>query len=159
MLRKLIIPYQGLSREVWFLALTTLVNRAGAMVIPFLSLYLTRYLGLTMGQVGWIMTCYGLGSVLGVFLGGKFSDRFGYYKVMLGSLSITGLIFIALQVVESFYGFCAGIFLLTLVADAFRPAICSGLSTSMARSASKITAWPFNRAMLSRIRAMSSGSA
>ena len=123
MLRKLIIPYQGLSREVWFLALTTLVNRAGAMVIPFLSLYLTRYLGLTMGQVGWIMTCYGLGSVLGVFLGGKFSDRFGYYKVMLGSLSITGLIFIALQVVETFYGFCAGIFLLTLVADAFRPAI------------------------------------
>ena len=123
MLRKFIIPYQGLSREVWFLALTTLVNRAGAMVIPFLSLYLTRYLGLTMGQVGWIMTCYGLGSVLGVFLGGKFSDRFGYYKVMLGSLSITGLVFIALQVVESFYGFCAGIFLLTLVADAFRPAI------------------------------------
>lgn len=123
MLKTLIIPYRGLSREVWFLALTTLVNRAGAMVIPFLSLYLTRYLGLTMSQVGWIMTCYGLGSVLGVFLGGKFSDRFGYYKVMLVSLSLTGLIFLALQVVETFYGFCIGIFTLTLVADTFRPAI------------------------------------
>ncbi len=123
MFKKLIVPYQGLSREVWFLALTTLVNRAGAMVIPFLSLYLTRHLGFTMGQVGWIMTCYGIGSVLGVFLGGRFSDRFGYYRVMLGSLSITGLIFLSLQVVATFYGFCAGIFLLTLVADAFRPAI------------------------------------
>ena len=120
MLKKLITPYKGLSREVWFLALTTLVNRAGAMVIPFLSLYLTRSLGFTMGQVGWIMTCYGIGSVLGVFLGGKFSDRIGYYKVMLGSLSLTGLIFLSLQVVETFYGFCLGIFMLTLVADAFR---------------------------------------
>lgn len=123
MLSKLIHPYRGLSREVWFLALTTLVNRAGAMVIPFLSLYLTRSLGFSMGQVGWIMTCYGLGSVMGVFLGGKLSDHLGYYRVMLWSLNVTGLVFLALQFVESFYGFCAGIFVLTLVADMFRPAI------------------------------------
>ena len=123
MLHKLILPYRGMSREVWFLALTTLVNRAGAMVIPFLSLYLTRYLGFTMGQVGWIMSCYGLGSVIGVYFGGKLSDHIGYYKVMLGSLFTTGLVFIGLQFVESFYGFCVGIFFLTLVADAFRPAI------------------------------------
>jgi predicted MFS family arabinose efflux permease len=123
MLKKLILPYRGLSNEVWFLALTTLVNRAGAMVIPFLSLYLTRYLGFSMGQVGWIMTCYGVGSVIGVYFGGKLSDRVGYYKVMLVSLITTGLVFIGLQYVESFYGFCLGIFLLTLVADLFRPAI------------------------------------
>ncbi len=123
MLSKLIHPYTGLSREVWFVALTTLVNRAGAMVIPFLSLYLTRSLGFSMGQVGWIMTCYGLGSVMGVFLGGKLSDHLGYYRVMLWSLNITGLVFLGLQFIESFYGFCAGIFVLTLVADVFRPAI------------------------------------
>ena len=123
MLQKLIHPYRGLSKEIWFLALATLVNRAGAMVIPFLSLYLTRYLGFSMGQVGWIMSCYGLGSVVGVYFGGKLSDHLGYYQVMLGSLFTTGLVFIGLQYVESFYGFCAGIFFLTLVADAFRPAI------------------------------------
>jgi predicted MFS family arabinose efflux permease len=123
MLSKLILPYRGLSNEVWFLALTTLVNRAGAMVIPFLSLYLTRSLGFSMGQVGWIMTCYGLGSVVGVYFGGKLSDHLGYYQVMLWSLIFTGLVFFGLQYIESFYGFCAGIFLLTLVADVFRPAI------------------------------------
>lgn len=128
MLNKLINPYRGLSSEVWFLALTTLVNRAGAMVIPFLSLYLTRSLGFSMGQVGWIMTCYGLGSVVGVYLGGKLSDQFGYYKVMLWSLSTTGLVFLGLQYVESFYGFCLGIFILTLVADMFRPAIWVALN-------------------------------
>lgn len=123
MLKKLIIPYQGLSREVWYLALTTLINRAGAMVIPFLSLYLTKYLEFSLGQVGWIMSCYGIGSVFGVFIGGKLSDRIGYYAVMLGSLFATGFVFLGLQFIESFYGFCFGIFTLTLFADAFRPAI------------------------------------
>lgn len=128
MLTKLITPYKGLSREVWFLALTTFVNRAGAMVIPFLSLYLTKYLGFTFGQVGWIMTCYGLGSVVGVFFGGKLADKIGYHKVMYTSLFLTGLAFFALQFIVSFYFLCIGVFLLTVVADAFRPAIWVALS-------------------------------
>ena len=42
MFDKILEPYRGLSREVWFMALTTLINRTGAMVIPFMSLYLTN---------------------------------------------------------------------------------------------------------------------
>jgi len=128
MLTKLITPYKGLSREVWFLALTTFVNRAGAMVIPFLSLYLIKYLGFTFGQVGWIMTFYGLGSVVGVFFGGKLADKIGYYKVMYTSLFLTGVAFFILQFITSFYLLCLGIFILTLVADAFRPAIWVALA-------------------------------
>lgn len=123
MLTKIITPYRGLSKEVWFLALTTFINRAGAMVIPFLSLYLTKYLGYSLGQVGWIMTFYGLGSVVGVFFGGKLTDKIGYYKVMYISLFLTGIAFFILQYITSFYLLCAGIFILTVVADAFRPAI------------------------------------
>ncbi len=82
MLKKILKPYQGLSKEVWFMALTMFVNRAGAMVVPFLSLYLTNFLDFSLEKVGWIMSCYGLGSVAGVFIGGKLADRIGYYKVM-----------------------------------------------------------------------------
>ena len=57
--------FKGLSKEVWWLALITLINRAGTMVIPFLSLYLTKSLSFTIPDVGWIMSCFGLGSVLG----------------------------------------------------------------------------------------------
>ena len=128
MLTKIISPYKGLSKEVWFLALTTLINRAGAMVIPFLSLYLTKYLGFTLGQVGWIMTFYGFGSVIGVYFGGKLTDKIGYYKVMYVSLILTGIAFLALQYIYSFYALCAGVFILTLVADAFRPAIWVALA-------------------------------
>ena len=41
-----------MPRGVWVLFATTLVNRAGMMVLPFLVLYLTRDLGFTAGQAG-----------------------------------------------------------------------------------------------------------
>ena len=34
---------QGLPVEIWVLAAVTLVNRAGTMVLPFLALYITRF--------------------------------------------------------------------------------------------------------------------
>ena len=61
-------------------------------------------------------------------LGGKLTDRIGYYKVMKTSLFLTGLLFLALQFVTTFYGFCIGIFLVMLVADTFRPAMFVALS-------------------------------
>lgn len=121
--------FKGLSKEVWWLALITLINRAGTMVIPFLSLYLTKSLNFTIPDVGWIMSCFGLGSVLGSWLGGKLTDKFGYYKVMLFSLIGTGIAFLAMQFVTTFAGFCVGIFGLMVVADAFRPAMFVALSS------------------------------
>lgn len=120
--------FKGLSKEVWWLALITLINRAGTMVIPFLSLYLTKDLDFSLKDVGWIMSCFGGGSVLGSWLGGRLTDKIGSYKVMKTSLFLTGLLFIALQFVTTFYGFCIGIFLVMLVADTFRPAMFVALS-------------------------------
>lgn len=114
--------FKGLSKEVWWLALITLINRAGTMVIPFLSLYLTENLGFALDNVGTIMTCFGLGSLIGAWLGGKLTDIIGYYKVMLISLILSGALFIGLQFLEGFYTICAGICVLMIVADAFRPA-------------------------------------
>ncbi|MEM5566784.1 MFS transporter [Psychroserpens sp. AS72] len=120
--------FRGLSREVWWLALITLINRAGTMVIPFLSLYLKDDLNFSMSDVGWIMSAFGLGSVAGSWLGGKLTDKIGYYKVMVRSLLSTGFLFIALQFLNSFTSICIGIFLVMLVADTFRPAMFVALS-------------------------------
>lgn len=120
--------FKGLSKEVWWLSLITLINRAGTMVIPFLSLYLTKNLSFTLEDVGWIMSCFGLGSVVGAWIGGKLTDRFGFYKVMIFSLLFTGILFVLLQYASSFLGICVGIFLVMLVADMFRPAIFVALN-------------------------------
>lgn len=120
--------FKGLSQEVWWLALITLINRAGTMVIPFLSLYLTKSLNFTLSEVGWIMSAFGLGSVIGSWIGGRLTDKIGYYKVMVFSLITTGILFIALQFLTTFSSFCLGIFLVMLVADMFRPAMFVALS-------------------------------
>lgn len=120
--------FKGLSKEVWWLSLITLINRAGTMVIPFMSLYLTDSLDFTLKNVGWIMTCFGVGSVVGSWLGGKLTDKIGSYKVMAVSLFLTGILFVALQYVTTLLGFCIGIFLVMLVADTFRPAMFVALS-------------------------------
>lgn len=120
--------FKGLSTEVWWLALITLINRAGTMVIPFLSLYLTDNLGFSLSKVAWVMSAFGLGSVVGTWIGGKLTDRIGYYKVMVRSLLSTGILFICLQFLETFFSLCIGIFLVMAVADTFRPAMFVAMS-------------------------------
>lgn len=93
------------------------------MVLPFLSLYLTEDLSISLANVGWIMTSFGLGSLAGSWLGGKLTDRFGYYKVMFWSLLLTGFLFIGLQYVDTFISFTIAIFLTMTIADTFRPAM------------------------------------
>jgi predicted MFS family arabinose efflux permease len=127
-LNNYINTFRGLSKEVWWLALITLINRAGTMVVPFLSLYLKDNMHFTLSNVGWIMSAFGLGSVAGSWLGGKLTDKIGYYKVMVYSLWITGLLFIGLQFLNTFVSICIGVFVVMLVADSFRPAIFVALN-------------------------------
>lgn len=127
-LNNYINTFKGLSREVWWLSLITFINRSGTMVIPFLSLYLNKSLDISIPNIGWIMSFFGLGSLVGTWIGGKLTDKIGYYKVMFVSLVLTGIFFVLLQYITTFEGFCIGIFLVMLVADAFRPAMFVALS-------------------------------
>ena len=127
--RNYINNFKGFSREVWILTLITFINRAGTMVLPFLSKYLKEDLHFSYNQVGWIMVCFGLGSMLGSYLGGKLSDKIGFYKIMVFSLFTSGLMFFGLQYITTFYGLCFGIFAIMAVADMFRPAMFVSLGT------------------------------
>lgn len=120
--------FKGLSTEVWWLGLITLINRAGTMVVPFLSLYLTKNLNFSLAEVGWIMSSFGAGSVLGSWLGGKLTDKIGYYKIMVFSLIASGILFVFLQYLNTFVQICVGVFILLAVADMFRPAMFVALS-------------------------------
>ncbi|MEM9991530.1 MAG: MFS transporter [Bacteroidota bacterium] len=114
--------YSGLAPSVWLLSLVMLINRSGAMVIPFLSLYLTSNLGFSLPQVGWVMSAFGLGSMAGSFIGGKLVDKIGHYQVQFYALFLSSFCFFAMIWVTSFWSICGMIFLTTTITDAFRPA-------------------------------------
>ncbi|MCG9972955.1 MDR family MFS transporter [Christiangramia crocea] len=121
--RSYLESFGGLRKEIWLLSLITLINRAGTMVIPFLSLYLTKSRGFSLEEVGWILTFFGLGSVTGSWLGGKLTDKIGHYKTMAISLILSSILFVLLQFPASFWSICIGIYLVMTVADIFRPAV------------------------------------
>lgn len=122
-LQRYINNFKGFSREIWILTLITFINRAGTMVLPFLSKYLKEDLHFSYGQVGWVMVAFGCGSMAGSWLGGKLSDRIGFYKIMVFSLFTSGVMFFGIQYITSFEGLCIGMFSIMVIADMFRPAM------------------------------------
>ena len=122
-LQRYIDNYKGFSREIWILAIITFINRAGTMVLPFLTKYLKEDLQFSYNEVGWTMVCFGFGSMLGSWLGGKLSDKIGFYKVMVFSLFSSGILFFILQFITSFWGLCFSVFAIMTIADMFRPAM------------------------------------
>lgn len=121
--KKYIDNFRGFSREIWILAAITFINRAGTMVLPFLSKYLKENLGLSYQEVGWVMVCFGVGSLLGSWLGGKLTDKIGFYKIMVFSLFSSGLLFFVLEQIRTFEWLCISIFSIMVIADMFRPAM------------------------------------
>lgn len=98
-----------------------LINRSGTMVLPFMTLYLIRQ-GYSIGQAGIVMGIFGLGAVVGAYLGGKLTDRIGFYRVQIATLMGGGVMFMVLGQMESFPLICIVSFILSAVNEAFRPA-------------------------------------
>src|SRR4030095_2647316 len=87
--------YSGLSRATWLLSLIILINRSGTMVVPFMTLYLTSpAMGYSVGQAGLVYGLFGLGAFSGAFLGGRLTDKIGFYPVQLITLTGGGILFI-----------------------------------------------------------------
>ena len=120
--------YSGLSRPSWMLALVMLINRTGAMVLPFLGVYMTTALDYSLKQAGWVLSCFGLGSVVGSAAGGWLTDRYGHFRTQLGSLVLAVPAFVALSFVTDPVALAGGVFLLSTITDIFRPANSVSLS-------------------------------
>jgi predicted MFS family arabinose efflux permease len=114
--------YEGLSTPAWMLALVMLVNRSGAMVVPFLGVYMVKRLGFSLEVAGILLSCFGIGSVIGSSLGGWLTDKFGHFKVQLFSLSGVVPLFLLLPLLTNMYTLAAGILVLSIVGDILRPA-------------------------------------
>jgi predicted MFS family arabinose efflux permease len=115
--------YSGLSPSTWLLSTVMLINRSGTMVLPFMTIYLTSpAMGYSVGKAGVVMSLFGLGAVTGSYVGGKLTDRFGFYPVMLITLLGGGILFMVVGQLKSYPLICIFTFLLSFVNDAFRPA-------------------------------------
>jgi predicted MFS family arabinose efflux permease len=115
--------YSGLSNQTWLLSLIMLINRSGTMVVPFMTLYLTSpKMGYTIGEAGIVFGLFGAGAFSGAWLGGRMTDKIGFYPVQLITLTGGGLLFFLLGQMKTYPLICLFTFLLSFVNEAFRPA-------------------------------------
>jgi predicted MFS family arabinose efflux permease len=125
--------FSGIPTPIWWLSLSQLINRMGTMAIPFMTLYLTQKLRFSIADAGFIMMFFGVGTILGAMLGGRLADQIGYRRVMTGSLFLTGVGFLCLLPLTSFWAISFGVFCLSIVAEGFRPACSMSISRYSSR--------------------------
>ncbi len=114
--------FRDLPAAVWQLSIGLLINRAGTMVMPFLSLYLVRELGWPTTDAAVVLFAFGLGSMVGSYAGGALSDRWNPIRVQIGSLVASGAVFLSLTQLHSLVTLTLGVLVAGAVNDAFRPA-------------------------------------
>jgi predicted MFS family arabinose efflux permease len=119
--------YSGLTHRIWLLSVVMLINRCGTMVLAFMTLY-CRHLGFTLQQGGYVVAIYGIGAVTGALIGGKISDKFGFYYTQFSALFLGGVMFMVLGQMKTYSAICICTFILSMVNESFRPANATAIA-------------------------------
>jgi predicted MFS family arabinose efflux permease len=117
------------------------------MVMTFLTLYLTKVFEFRPFQAGVVVATYGLGSILGVWSGGRLVNLIGYRSVQIWSMILAGVGFIVFGMLGSGREMYVGIFVLGALAESFRPANAAALA-AFATPEERPRAYALNRLAL-----------
>lgn len=135
---------KGLPRDMWVLFYTTLINRSGTMVIPFLVLYLTQKIGVSASEAGVALLVYGIAAFIAAPLTGKLADKIGALTVMKLSLVGTSVVMFIYGFITDYYLILVCTFVLSVINEAFRPANLS-LITEIITPSQRRLAFALNR--------------
>lgn len=140
-------PYKGLKdlpHDMWALFFTSLINRSGTMVIPFLALYLTKKIGVSPAEAGTALLVYGAAAFIAAPVTGKLSDKLGSLKIMKFALFGSGVIFFVYSFITNYYLILFASLILAAVNESFRPANLS-LITDIVAPSQRRMAFALNR--------------
>lgn len=113
---------RSLPATVRLLIAGTLLNKLGTFIVPYLAIVLRRDFHLGAGEIGALITAYGVGSIVSVLVGGVLTDRIGRRVTLLLSLFGSGLLAIAMGLSPSIRVFVPLLLLFGFLADLYRPA-------------------------------------
>ncbi len=114
--------YLELPRSVHVLCVGTFVNRAGTLLIFFLTLYLKDELGFGAVFATQAMGVFGVGSVIAALVGGHLADHIGRRTTMLISLFGGAVILLVFSYLQTRATILVGVGVFAAVADMYRPA-------------------------------------
>jgi len=121
------IDRSTLPRSFWFLWFGTIVNRLGGFAVPFLMLYLTSRLELTVSTAALVVSALGAGSFVAQLTGGELADRLGRRPVMLLSFFAAPIAMLGVGLVREPWQLGLGTLFLGFFTDLYRPAVSAAV--------------------------------
>ncbi|MFC1420099.1 MDR family MFS transporter [Streptacidiphilus cavernicola] len=133
----------GLPQAFWWLWLSTLVNRIGGFVVPFLALYLTLDRHFSPAFAGLVASLYGLGGSFASVVGGVLADRIGRRPTLLAAQSGTALATLALGLVHPAWAIAVAAAVVGFTGNAGRPAV-SAIMADLVPAVDRVRAYSLN---------------
>jgi len=109
-------------RPVRLLVAGTLVNRVGALIVPYLTLVLLRDFHLEETAAARLLLAFGIGSLVSMVVGGVLTDRLGRRRTLIASLLGSGGLALAMGAARSVHVFVPLLLAYGFLADLYRPA-------------------------------------
>ncbi|ATZ25393.1 Multidrug resistance protein MdtH [Streptomyces lavendulae subsp. lavendulae] len=133
----------GLPSAFWWLWASTLVNRLGAFVATFMTLYLTLDRGYSASFAGLVVALHGLGGVISSLVAGVMTDRLGRRPTMLAANVSTAFSVALLGFMEHPAAIAAVALLVGMTSNASRPAV-SAMMADIVRPEDRVRAFALN---------------
>ncbi|MFF2196444.1 MDR family MFS transporter [Streptomyces sp. NPDC058157] len=133
----------GLPRAFWWLWASTLVNRLGAFVATFMTLYLTLERGYSASFAGLVAALHGLGGVVSSLGAGVMTDRLGRRPTMLVAQVSTAGTVALLGFMEHPAAIAAVALLVGMASNASRPAV-QAMMADIVRPEDRVRAFALN---------------
>jgi MFS family permease len=130
---------RALPRPAWVLFFGTFLNKFGAFVVPFLTLYLTRE-GYSVTETGVAVGAYGLGGLFASLLGGHLADHLGRKQTIALSMFSGAVAMMLLSQAHNFALIVILTALAGLTSEFYRPA-SSALLTDLVPEEQRVTAF------------------
>lgn len=133
----LLASLRALPRPAWILFSGTFVNKFGAFVVPFLTLYLKGQ-GYSLGDVGLAIGAYGAGHLIASALGGHLADTIGRRKTIALSMFASAVSMMLLSQARGLPAIVALTALAGLTGELYRPA-SSALLADLVPAGQRVT--------------------
>lgn len=115
--------YKGFSLDMWVGFLAAFANAlCGGMTFLF-SFYLAKSIGMSIEITGSVISCFGIGTVMGAYVGGRLCDYFSSFKICIFALCMNAISLLVFSYLKSTYGFFIVAFLIGLANYSFIPAV------------------------------------
>jgi len=106
MLQRWRSTYNEYPKPFWTLMGASLVDNLGRFLLfPYFSLYITQRFGVGLTEVGILFAVFSLSSMVGSFIGGAITDKFGRKSMLLFGLVTSALSSLLMGIVDSLNAF------------------------------------------------------